>query len=684
MRRSAKKHDRITPAAAQSHDALARQILAVASVVAVACALAYGNTFCVPFIFDDTRSIAENPTIKRLWPPWGMLLPPCNGEAVQRRPVANVSLAINYAISGEKVWSYHALNLAAHISAALLLFGVVRRTLAGPGPTCRRQLCENDAASLAAAGAAATPLAAAVALLWAVHPLLTEAVTYVVQRTEVLAGMFYLLTLYCVIRGSSSPRAILWYAAAVLSCAMAVGSKESAISAPVVVLLYDRVFLCPSWREIFRRRWALYAGLAASWFIVLAMLPYGHEGTAIFGRRGQGFDYLLSQGGVIVHYLRLCFWPYPLVLDYGFLRPQPIGQQLPYVILIVVLLLAVSISFRRRPWLGFLGVWFFAILAPSSSIIPLPQQVAAEKRMYLPLAAVVTAVVLGGNVAGRWLIRRRMLSPLASRRIGATLTLFVAAVLGILTYQRNADYLSEMSIWRDVISKAPGNARGYGSLARILASRGRSDEAIEQYRKALEIMPDYTDALNNLGLALAARGQIDAAMAQYRKALEIDPDFADTHYNLGILLDGLGRTDEAIAEYQKTLEINPDFAEAHNNLGNALIARGQPDAAYAQFMTALKLNPDLAETHNNLGNILADRGEVDKAILHYEKALEIKPDYAIAHNSLGNALAGQGRIEAAVAHFQRALEIQPDYAKARANLDRILPPHPPRQKADKN
>jgi protein O-mannosyl-transferase len=337
MRQSQKTRTPDTQAATKTHDvASARQTLAVAAAIVVACALVYGNTFGVPFIFDDEISIKENPTIKQLWPPWEMLHPPSKGEAVQRRPVVNVSLAINYAISGEKPWSYHALNMTAHICAALLLFGIVRRTLAG-------RLAD---------GTASTGLAAVVALVWAVHPLLTEAVTYIVQRTEVLAGLFYLLTLYCVIRGAYSRKAIVWYVTAVLSCALAVGSKESAISAPVVVLLYDRVFLCPSWREIFRRRWALYAGLASTWIIVLIMLPYGQEGTAIFGRRGQGLDYLLAQSVAIVRYLKLSFWPHPLVLDYGFLRPQPLVQLLPCLLLIVGLLVAVVISFRYQPWLG--------------------------------------------------------------------------------------------------------------------------------------------------------------------------------------------------------------------------------------------------------------------------------------------------------------------------------------------
>ena len=168
-----------------------RGVCFAAGVIVLATVAAYCNSFTVPFLFDDIPLTVENPTIRRLWPIGPILLPPGHYAAVQRRPMINASLAINYAISGEKSWSYHAFNLAAHALAALVLFGIVRRTLLLPGGRERF-------------GRAATPLAAAVALLWAVHPLLTDAVTYIIQRTEVFCGLFYLLTLYCTIRGNSA------------------------------------------------------------------------------------------------------------------------------------------------------------------------------------------------------------------------------------------------------------------------------------------------------------------------------------------------------------------------------------------------------------------------------------------------------------------------------------------------
>ncbi len=707
-----------------------------AGLIALATFTVYSNTFRNPFIFDDGPCISGNPTIRSLWPIGRVLSPPV-GTAVQRRPIVNLSLAINYAISGDEVWSYHALNLLGHLLAALLLFGIVRRTLLSASLQERWRR-------------AALPLAFTVALLWAVHPLLTEAVTYVVQRTEVLAGLFYLLTLYCLIRGAgsnpktgtgtatdggsdcatlqpvaepvpvfiSSARGWAWYAGAVAACALAMGSKEAAISAPLVVLLYDRVFLSPSWRAVFRRRWALYVGLASTWAVILVMLPRGYEGTRVFavpqgaeavrmiGENYRTIDYTLAQFGVIAHYLWLCFWPHPLVVDYGLYTAQTAWQIVPYALLIGGLLAAALAAFRYQPWLGFLGVWFFAILAPSSSVVPLFQQIAAEKRMYLPLAAVATVVTIGGYLAGRRLIARGILSRRAAQITGVGLILLVGIALAALTLARNATYRDQVLIWDDVVAKMPDNARAhnnlavellavgradkaithcrkalelkprfvdpYNNLGMALASCGRTQDAITQYRKAVELKPDYAEAHNNLGNALAVLNRVDEAMAEYRKALQLKPDYIQPYVNLGVAYVKQGRTAEAMAEYRKALELDPDDAEAHNNLGNVLAELKRSDDAMAEYREALRSNPKLAQAHYCFARTLLNCGKPREALVEYQQAVELKPDWAEARYNLAATLAGQGRFAEAVTEYQKTLELKPDYVEARYNLATIL------------
>ena len=279
----------------------------------------------------------------------------------------------------------------------------------------------------------------------------------------------------------------------------------------------------------------------------------------------------------------------------------------------------------RLPWLGFLGVWFFAILAPSSSVVPLFQQIAAEKRMYLPLAAVVTGVVVGGCLIGQRLVRSGIISLRASQLIGGVLALSAALALGTVAFRRNADYRSALSIWQDTVTWAPGNARAHNNLGLALADRGQADAAIAHYQKAFDIKPDYAAAHNNLGTALADRGQLDDAIAHLQKAMEIQPDYAWIQYNLGNALSLRGRFAEAIVHFQKAIEIQPDYAEAHNSLGLALTGRGQIDDAIVHFQKALEIKPDFADARRNRDLALARRKSILRGLAERRELDSVTP-----------------------------------------------------------
>jgi protein O-mannosyl-transferase len=407
--------------------------------------------------------------------------------------------------------------------------------------------------------------------------------------------------------------------------------------------------------------------------IVWSLAATGFHGdtTGFAVRRFTSWSYLLTQPGVLAHYLRLVFWPTGLCLDYGWPPAQGIGEVVFPGLLVVGLLALTVWGLVKRPAWGFLGAWFFVILAPTSSFVPI-QDAAFEHRLYLPLAAVATAVVAGVFLAGQRLVRRGAISLPASRIAGSCLAISVVAALAIRTWQRNEDYRSEFSIWADTVAKAPDNGRPHYNLGKFLAQRGQVDEAILHYRRALEIEPDDVDTRNNLGNVLAGRGQVDEAIVHFQKALEIEPDDAKTHNNLGIVLAGRGQADEAVVHFRKALEIEPDDAIGHNNLGIVLAGRGKADEAIAQYRKALKIKPDYAKAHNNLGNALAGSGQVDEAILHFQKALEIEPDVADIHNSLGVALQSRGRFKEAVAHCRRAMAIRPQYVPAQNALAWML------------
>jgi hypothetical protein len=461
----------VTPAANES-----RWLTLLAALLIVSAGLAtYSNSFQGPLIFDDAESIAQNPTIRHLWPVGPVLSPPAGGT-VAGRPLLNLTLAINYAIGGSDVRGYHTINLALHLLAALVLMGVVRRTLQSP------TLCSRY-------GAAALPLAAAAGLLWVLHPLQTESVTYLVQRTESLAGLFYLLTLYAVIRGAR-PGAVhprIWNVLAVAACLLGAASKEVVVTAPLVVLAYDRTFLTGSFREAWRRRRRLYLALACTWPLLALLILRNylllnggwHPSSSGFDTGINPWQYALTQAWAITHYLRLTFWPSPLILDYGAWLARGPREVWPAALLVGLLLAGTAVAMWRRPALGFLGVWFFACLAPTSSLMPIARQTIAEHRMYLALAAPVTLVTVAAwtlccrlwPIAGdgaapgiRRLARLSVLLPLA----------LAAALLATATYQRNHDYRSALSLWQDTSRKRPDNPRACTTWAWPWPAEGRS------------------------------------------------------------------------------------------------------------------------------------------------------------------------------------------------------------------
>ena len=267
-------------------------------------------------------------------------------------------------------------------------------------------------------------------------------------------------------------------------------------TAPIVVLLYDRTFLSGSFREAFRRRGALYLGLAATWAVFGAiMLLYKGSGAAGFGiSTVTPWRYALTQPGVILYYLRLSFWPQPLCLDYSWPFATTFRQVAPEAIALAALLAATAWAVVRRPALGFLGAWFFLILAPTSSVMPI-NDACFEHRMYLSLAAVVAGAVIAAYALIRRLARHiGALGPFGDDR-GVVLALAVAVALGCATFRRNADYRTEVSIWEDTTRKRPDNPRAWCNLGEAYVNASRYDEAIRACDKALDLEPDYAAGL---------------------------------------------------------------------------------------------------------------------------------------------------------------------------------------------
>jgi tetratricopeptide (TPR) repeat protein len=587
--------------------------LLAGSVIIAAAILAYSGTFAVPLIFDDASSIATNPSLRHLgeafWPPIN--------RTVTGRPVLNVSLALNYALGGTSVWGYHAANLAIHILAGLTLFGIIRRTLA-------RRECP------AAAG-----IAFSTALLWTVHPLGTAAVTYLAQRAESLMGLFYLLTLYGFVRGvdARERHGTPWFGLSFTACLLGMATKEVMASAPLFVLLYDRTFAAGSFREALRIRWKVHAALAATWLLLAFLVISTHYRNEAAGS-GTGpswWPYAVTQLPAIAHYLKLCLWPHPLVFDYGTHLEAFSARVIPSALLVVGLAAATLWALVRRPALGFLGASFFAILAPSSSIVPIAGETMAEFRMYLPLIPVAVLVVA--------VIYRQ------TGKAALPICLVLGLVLGLAAHARNQDYSSELRIWSDTVAKLPGNYRARSNLgALLLGQPGRTGDAVVQFEEALRLKPDSATEHVDLGNALSnLPGRLEDAIAQYDEAVRLDPHLYGAFIGLGNALSGVaGKLDQAITQYESALRLKPDSAEGHFDLGNALSrVPGRLDDAVSQYEQALQWRPDFAEAHFGLAVALLNlHGRNAEAEEHLEAGLRIHPDDDQARRILESVRAG--------------------------------------------
>jgi len=615
----------------------------VVVVLIAATVWAYSTSFAGVFVMDDKFAIADNPNIKALWPLTTSMSAP-EESPVSGRPIASLTLAINYALAPEEVrdvlspggpsappelrerflrnvWGYHFFNLLLHVLTALAMYGVIRRTLCTPRLRARF-------------GQVSTPLAFVASLIWVVHPLLTDAITYVAQRTEVLMGLFFFLTLYCSIRAWNAPR--LWTAAAIASCALGMGSKQTMVAAPFIVGLWDWIFATADPATIRQSRRSLYAGLAATWIILAVLVAMERWPHSIgFAREGwTPWTYLLTQSGVIVHYARLSLTGSPLSLDYdGWPMARSIAQVAQYALPLAIIVVATGVAIvRRRPW-GFPGGWFFVTLAPSSSVLPLATEIAAERRMYLPLAALIVAAVVAAYLIGQRVLDLSISDLRRRRIIAVTLTVIIvggiAIACGAATYARNRDYWSDERIWQDTVEKRPNNPR-----ARV-----------------------------NYAIDLQAAGRLADAERELREAVRLKDTSAAAHANLGPILCGSGKLDECILHLERALALDRDYSSAHANLAEAYAARGKRVRAAEQFALALNAAPDRPFLLNRLAWLLATAPEDSirngpRAVELAERAASITARQDIMSlETLSAAYAEVGRFDDALRTGREALAL---------------------------
>ena len=611
-------------------------------------ALAYANSFRAPFLLDDIDSIVRNPHIRHLWPISEAVSWPLWSQAfttIIGRPLLSYSIAINYWISGYEVWSYHLFNVLVHIGCACLLYLLVRDAIPQMGSKSPRKL-------------PAAPLAFVASALWVVHPLNSIAVTYIVQRAESMMALFYLLALWLGVRGFASPRSRSWFLGVGLAGACSAACKEVAVTLPVVLLLFDRAFVSGSIRAAFGRHRLLYLLLMLTWVEVAVLLLVAPRAQtfAISTDLTSRWLYLVTQAEVLLHYLALFFWPSALVFHPEWPLATALSPHLGSFLSIAALTAYLLWAAMRRSKAGSVGLCCLLLLAPSSSVVPILTEVAAEHRMYLPSAFLAALCV-----AGAWsLLDRLRARSWRVAGVGPALAGMLVLASMARTWIRNDDFRSEVSIWRSTVDRQPGNSPAWNNLGEAHLKAGDTRLARECFQQSAALDPLAPIPLNNLGYLALQENRIDEAERFFRQALRIRPGLVLALNNLAQVRLRVGDLAGALDCYQKAVGTAPGDAALRYNLGLTLYRSGRPAEAVRELEGAIRSSADPAAI-NTCAWILATSR--DRAVRNPARALELatravsatRTNDASALDTLAAACAANGRFQEAMAAAERAI-----------------------------
>ena len=591
------------------------------TVIALAVILVYASTLTSPFIFDDEHTIKDNIYIRLTRIDISALQEAAFDSPHPHRPISNIGFALNYYLHRKNVVGYHAANIMVHLITALLFFSLIKTTLGTPAFAL-----DSKTISL---------IALLSALIWSIHPIQTQSVSYVVQRMNSQATMFFLMSMLLYARSrlaTRRSRSRMMLCGCIVSGLLAVGSKEIAATLPFFILLYEWFFF-QDLDAGFPKKYipAILLVVVLSGALSLYFLEGKPMERLLAGYAHRDFSpvqRLLTEARVVIFYFSLLLLPHPsrLNLDHDFTISDSLltpPSTLVALILIAGLIVASVLLARKHRLLSFSIIWYLGNLVIESSIVGL--EIIFEHRLYMPSLFLVAAVVYTAVtlIRPKWVV------------VGAIIAAGIAG--SWWTYQRNLTWADPAVFWKDVVGKSPDKPRPY----------------------------------NNLGIALARNGDYEAAAEAFREAIERKPKTTKPYYNLASILVIQEQLDEAVALLEFTLRGAPANYLAHNNLALIYMRQGRLQEAEAHLRTAIEVKPDYESAYSNLGVLLRGQGKLDEAIALFKKAIDLNPDYAEAHNNLGYAYKLKGKIQKAVEHFERARQLVPDYDIAKKNLEEI-------------
>jgi tetratricopeptide (TPR) repeat protein len=650
----------------------------------------YFNALSCDFVYDDIDQIVNNLWIRNMrniatifsGSVWSFQ--PDLGASNYYRPLMYVVYMLDYHLFGMKPWGFHLVNVLFHCGVSVLIYIIAARLIGRPAvtspslksvtPLCFPLNLRGDEGGVRVgaegggvklrggwAGVLLSPPFIA-AVLFASHPIHTEAVTWIAGLPDVAFAFFYLLSFYLYIVFRDGRKRV--YLLSILSFAAATLFKEPALTLPVLLIAYDWLlgkFDNNMLKGI--KTYGPYIVVSCGYLFMRYHALRGFAPKESFGNLSS-YQLVINVFPLFSEYLESLLWPFNLNLWHTF---HPISSLLEApgmisILVVVIFLGAAAAAYRKNKVIVFSLILMVVPLLPVFYIKAISWKPFAERYLYLPSVGYALLLAVFFPSAAEKLRLKR-----AARGITiAFIILWGAYTVGTIT--RNNVWQNSFNLWSNTVRKSPGIADAHIGLGDAYSSRGLIDMAIEQYRIASSLKPDYAKAHNNLGIAYSKKGLTDMAIEQYQIALSLKPDYAKARNNLGIAYSTKGLTDLAIEQYRMALSLEQDNVEARNNLGIAYSTKGLTDLAIEQYRMALSLKPDYVEAHNNLGNVYYSKGQLDMAIEQYRMALSLKPDYVEAYNNLGNVYYSKGQLDMAIGQFQAALSLKPDYAEAHSNL----------------
>jgi tetratricopeptide (TPR) repeat protein len=614
---------------------------------------AYSNSFDAGFVFDNESAILQDArvheatleNVHHIFTEGYWVSQPTTDLY---RPATTLSYLLNYAIlgNGTDPAGYHWTNLVLHATNVSLVYALGVMVFGGWAP------------------------ALALAAIWGLHPLLTEGVTNIVGRADLLAALGILIGLLVHARATAGDggRKAGWLIALTLAQTIGLFAKENGVVLPALMLSYDLIW---SARSVWRRRWPSYAVLAlpfVAFFVLRSQLRMHLE--VPFEKNplvGAGFwQARMTALKVIGRFLKLFIWPARLSADYSY-NSVPLFQwslgrwedlQALLVLALCVAGIVQALRLRRdnKP-LCFFVLFFFIALAPTSNLFILIGSVMSERFMYLP--------AIGLTGCGIGLILVLIGAQQVPRKALWAAAGIICLALGARTYARNFDWHDEATLWTSVTDVSPDDALAHLNLGNaLLEIPDRMPDAISEYQRTLRIYPNYAEAHNNLGAILLKSGRTTEAVAEYEAAVHLDPDYPDAHSNLGSALSQIpGRLKEATAELETAVRLDPENARRRAALGNVLLQTpGKMFEAIGQLETAVKIDPELTDAHYSLALGLAQiPSRLPDAVTEFDTVLRSRPDDAGAHYQLGVTLSRiPGRLPEAIQEIEKAERVRPD------------------------